>query len=857
LPDPVLFYIGPTEFEASGETWVTYQFEVVNWESYPEDMFGPYPGLPPVGSNPTASRTLVDFHDASNAARIARLASINTRGELQSIGFVRRKSDPPPDLIYIIMTDRLCAGTYTSGSTYVGPTPTATDTPTQTPSPTPLDLGGGVCSPAWEFNRAGDVEGWTANGDLSTPMVSGGSLSTTSMGADPQLLSPSGLDINAEHQNVVEIRMKASAGNQAELFFKTSDDTAFSSAKRLVFAIPNNTSLVTYRLDMRKVSGWEGSIDRLRLDPSDASGARIDLDYVRVCLPTSVKAPSWEFNTTSNSEGWSGNAQITGPSVTGGSMSGTTTGVDARFTSPRQLGIDAVSQNVIEVGLRVSGGASFQIYFQKQTDTSFRGSRGKSVLIKDAGNFVRYRVDMSTVPSWTGTIKRLRLDPTNLSGATVDVDYVRVCMPSYEVKPVWEFSTLGDSEGWTGAGDIGTLKAAGGKLHTRSTGPDPRLMSPTTSVDPRASRFFIAALDAEAGSFLDVFFELSGGGFNASQRKNRALLGDGGRKLYAVDLGDVSKFESGDVSALRFDPVDAGGAGIRIDSMGMLEQQLAVGESFEFNRPGEGEGWSAKRDLSAPIVADGVMSISSTGTVPVLLSPTNMTVNADNERRIILRTNVGAGTRMNLFYKRSTDTTFDATRKKTLLIPHNGSFVTYNVDMSGDDNWYGLVDRLRLDPTNVSGAAIAFDYLRTYGAVQTGVPEWRWSEDGNPEGWSAVGDLSTPVVEDSLLKTTTTGSAPKLWSPGSLTINADTQNWVIIRMKATAGTFGTLYYRPPGGAFSSTMKKRIYLKNNTDFATYQLDMSGDPNWTGAMNKLRLDPTNASGATVEIDYVLLQ
>jgi len=34
-------------------------------------------------------------------------------------------------------------------------------------------------------------------------------------------------------------------------------------------------------------------------------------------------------------------------------------------------------------------------------------------------------------------------------------------------------------------------------------------------------------------------------------------------------------------------------------------------------------------------------------------------------------------------------------------------------------------------------------------------------------------------------------------------------------------------------------------------------MSGDANWTGTIDRLRLDPCNASGANVEIDYVLVE
>jgi hypothetical protein len=75
-------------------------------------------------------------------------------------------------------------------------------------------------------------------------------------------------------------------------------------------------------------------------------------------------------------------------------------------------------------------------------------------------------------------------------------------------------------------------------------------------------------------------------------------------------------------------------------------------------------------------------------------------------------------------------------------------------------------------------------------------------------------------------------------------------------MRVTAGTCAELFYKAPLEPFSAVKKVRFDLENTTEFVTYTLDMSNEPNWTGTIDRLRIDPTTAVGATVEIDYILV-
>jgi hypothetical protein len=134
---------------------------------------------------------------------------------------------------------------------------------------------------AWEFEKRGINEGWSAWSDLNRFDVEGGRLVTQSTGDDPYMGSPAGLRINADELRTIYIRMKISAGNIAQVFFVTDGDPEYDEAKSLVFTPTADGEFHTYSLDISTVAGWRGKVIQLRLDPTDQP-SEIEIDYIRV-----------------------------------------------------------------------------------------------------------------------------------------------------------------------------------------------------------------------------------------------------------------------------------------------------------------------------------------------------------------------------------------------------------------------------------------------------------------------------------------------------------------------------------------------------------------------------------------------
>ncbi|MBS1663255.1 MAG: cellulase family glycosylhydrolase [Bacteroidetes bacterium] len=290
----------------------------------------------------------------------------------------------------------------------------------------------GTAAYEWSFETSGDLEGWTAGN--ATPSVSGGALNLITTGTDPLIMSPGNLGISTPSAyKYIRINMKNSSSvTSARIFFTTNADTSWSQAKSKSFAIAaNNQYYASYIIDMSTITGWAGTIRRIRIDPLDpatGSGQAVSIDYIAItqAIPN---VREWYFDTTGHMEGWTyGNATA---AVAGGTFNLTSTGTDPLMTSPDFLGItNPALYKFIHVDMKNNSAATgARIFFITDADSVWNQAKSKSFPIKANTNYYgSYIVDMSTVTGWTGTIRQIRVDPLDPSsaGQSVNIDFIRV-----------------------------------------------------------------------------------------------------------------------------------------------------------------------------------------------------------------------------------------------------------------------------------------------------------------------------------------------------------------------------------------------------------------------------------------------
>jgi len=135
----------------------------------------------------------------------------------------------------------------------------------------------------WTFDF--DAQGWTGSGvkDLQTVW---GALVMTSENADPKITSPITYLDCAKHPKA-RIRMRAMPPESGEktavgqLFWSTVE-FAISANTCLSFAVRLDGTWHEHVIDLSANPKWAGRTDRLRLDPVDKAGIRIEIDEITI-----------------------------------------------------------------------------------------------------------------------------------------------------------------------------------------------------------------------------------------------------------------------------------------------------------------------------------------------------------------------------------------------------------------------------------------------------------------------------------------------------------------------------------------------------------------------------------------------
>ena len=105
LPNPVLYFTSMEFYETGGKHYVRYNYDVLNKDEYPNELFAASPDLPPCGQNTKAARTWVDIYDQSGK-RLYGFCNLGKSSDLGTIWFALEEGVVPPSYVYIEMNDR-------------------------------------------------------------------------------------------------------------------------------------------------------------------------------------------------------------------------------------------------------------------------------------------------------------------------------------------------------------------------------------------------------------------------------------------------------------------------------------------------------------------------------------------------------------------------------------------------------------------------------------------------------------------------------------------------------------------------------------------------------------------------------
>jgi hypothetical protein len=128
---------------------------------------------------------------------------------------------------------------------------------------------------------------------------------------------------------------------------------------------------------------------------------------------------------------------------------------------------------------------------------------------------------------------------------------------------------------------------------------------------------------------------------------------------------------------------------------------------------GDDGGWVADNDLAPLSVVDGLLTTSSTGADPWMLSP-QLRLDARPARAVVrMRASGGAGVNAvgQLFWSVEGDERFVEARSITFTVELDGEWRDHSLDLSSVPGWTGTVTGFRLDPLDGTDRSIAIDRI--------------------------------------------------------------------------------------------------------------------------------------------------
>lgn len=105
VPNLKLLSVNEKSETVNGKTVNLFTFGIVNWKSFPDELFAAAPDLPACGANKTASRTWLTIYDFQTGAAFNSNCGFVKSENLKTFAFNIDGANLP-DCVYVTLTDR-------------------------------------------------------------------------------------------------------------------------------------------------------------------------------------------------------------------------------------------------------------------------------------------------------------------------------------------------------------------------------------------------------------------------------------------------------------------------------------------------------------------------------------------------------------------------------------------------------------------------------------------------------------------------------------------------------------------------------------------------------------------------------
>ena len=142
--------------------------------------------------------------------------------------------------------------------------------------------------------------------------------------------------------------------------------------------------------------------------------------------------------------------------------------------------VDISKAKIIELGVMSDTSVSMQVFFAAANNTAFAEARSFKTQVGTSNGYKAYSINTALNSQFDGKLTRLRIDPGNISGSTVSIDYIRI-YGDFETELsdeellrradsrretfeglVWDFDINNDRDGWIFSKSMANVNIIGG-----------------------------------------------------------------------------------------------------------------------------------------------------------------------------------------------------------------------------------------------------------------------------------------------------------------------------------------------------------------------------------------------------------
>ncbi len=686
---------------------------------------------------------------------------------------------------------------------------------------------------------------------------SDGVISGVTNNNNPQVYPDNSIGTELDNAKKIKFNIKLPAGKVATVYYATSAAPSLSESQTIRITSTSN-EMTAYEYDTSALQGWKGTLTKLRIDPSDDAGVSFSLGAIEF-IGIKGAGTSTEYEVESSVTFENGTVSVVGvenTSFENGAVTGTSSIHDfSLYPTIEPVKLDIVDKLV--VNLKIPAGKQTTIYYTTEESPSM-GEDKTLRFTSTSSDMKAYEIDVSALPLWTGTLKKLRIDPTDGEGVEFtlgSIDFLKVkgTQAAEENYEVLQTVTFADAKALNLVG-ITNVSYEGGMLSGTSEKDDfSAYVSNIEEIDLDKVDKIRVKTKLPRGKRMTIYYTTSVDGSLSESKTVRFNSTSDDMREYIVDVNKMDKAElfTGTLKGLRVDPTDGEGISFSLVSIEFLETVVSEEEATVENSELYINNQKLESVIKPEKNGDEILFPFDPETAVHYIMYAFMTWNHDAK-----------------------ELTLEANNHKVVYMLGKDTFTVDGVSKPLGYTLYAT-DGLPMLSYKTLAQAFGFTYKSEGGKVYIETPEIaRFEEkktqsDGTywefntfeTEGWGSNNSELTANGEYMNIDNTTKDHSDPSMSISGLKVSTSSFKTMEVRMKYDyehTGISSLAIYFITDVDKSWNEKKVAYVKHEAmstdgDWVVFTVDMSALETWTGNVTSVRIDPFNGVG-TADVDYI---